>query len=200
MGAGVLITLILVCVVALCTAVLTLGRPVTRYQTVPIPMQDWALIFSPAMCALLLAILFLVPPIKRIGVYLTTDSLDLFCTVPLPSMWCSLPRPLNGIAAVQAGMYVTFLVSSAVFIKQIVFGRRYERPTNYSPKTMSTFGLVGGIAVWLLLIIGGQLFAKGGALTVAGVFGSALAVAFGLICLRGLCLWWRFREAHTNDQ
>jgi hypothetical protein len=111
----------------------------------------------------------------------------------MPAFWCRTPKPVTLLTAVQFLSFLWFLAASAYMFWRVRFGP-YRKPPAYIPGSASFFEMVSWAAIWLFMLIGGQIFPyRGMPLAEPSLLFSMLALSLAILSLRMLAVALRFR-------
>jgi hypothetical protein len=168
----------------------------TRLHLSPETPEEWALTLCPIAVAIAAMIILGIPLIDRLVTNSIGDILDVVCSVPLPTFWCRVPRPVPWIAAIQLFAYAGFLVASFYIVYWVRFGD-YRKPSRYVPGSARDYHVLGYFLWWLFLVAGGQVLpqARFSAFSLFGLVAFSMpALCLGLASIRALAVVYRFRK------
>lgn len=165
-----------------------------KSKMTPILAWEWIVVLSP-IPAMVLAYLVLAHTTMGEGAVAFTDkTLDGLCAAGLPAFWCRLVRPATLLTAVQFLSFLWFVAMSACLFWRVRF-TPYAKPVNYVPGAASLFEMTSWAAIWLFMLIGGQVFPyRGAALAEPSLLFGMLGLSLGLLSLRMLAVALRFRH------
>lgn len=166
----------------------------TKSKMTPVLVWEWILILSPIPVTILAYLALTTSSLEGTSIGLVTTLLDGLCSAGTLAFWCQLPRPFTVLTAVQFLSFVWFVAMSAYVFWRVRFGR-YDKPLNYMPGAATAFEMASWAAIWLFMLIGGQVFPyRAAPLAEPGLLFSMLGLSLGIMAIRMLAISLRFRH------
>lgn len=168
----------------------------TKLHLSPETPKEWALTLSPVAVAIGAMLILKIPLVDRFVIHSIGGILDAVCSLPIPTFWCRVPRPIPWIAAVHLLAYAGFILVSLYIVYWVRFGD-YRKPSRYIPGSAKDYHVLIYFLWWLLLVAGGQVIPKA-RFSSFSIFGlvvfSIPALCLGLASIRALAIVYRFRK------
>ena len=164
-----------------------------KSKMTPILVWEWILVLSPIPAMVLGYLVLANTTFGEGAVALTEKTLDGLCAAGLPAFWCRLAEPATLLTAVQFLSFLWFVAMSVVLFWRVRFAP-YAKPAHYVPGAASLFEMASWAAIWLFMLIGGQVFPyRGATLEEPSLLFGMLGLSLGLLSLRMLAVSLRFR-------
>lgn len=165
-----------------------------KSKMTPLARWEWLVSLSPVAATILAYVMLANLPVEEAAVGFTAGALDGLCAAGLPALWCRVPKPVTLLAAVQFLSFLWFIVASAYMFWRVRFGP-YQMPPAYIPGSASLFEVASWGAIWLFMLIGGQIFPyRDQTLAEPSLLFSMLALSLAILSLRMLAVALRFRH------
>jgi hypothetical protein len=165
-----------------------------KSKMTPLLRWEWLVGLSPVAATILAYGALANPALEGAAIGFTAGALDGLCAAGLPAFWCRVPKPVTLLAAVQFLAFLWFILASAYMFWRVRFAPGYPKPAAYVPGSASLFEMASWGAIWLFMLIGGQIFPyRGQPLAEPSLLFAMLGLSLAVLSLRMLAVALRFR-------